>query len=270
MDRRDLNRMFDALAPAPGREEELLRELLQGGEGRKTTMKNWKRMAVALAAAVLLVTTVAAASPELLEKLTVQFFPGDNGGETSYTVSGSAMTKYPLSAFSPELLAASEGREGPCAPVSLMFDSWPEVKAFLGEDIPCVWPGGGENWEGWFQVLLFHTEYDVLWGVDIYGSDLQNTGAEIRVEIRTELWPGNEARGGLNGVDGSLEQLDSYAMPNGAVAEIVQYKGPAEFPHENCTGYFMRDGMLYTVTALKTRSTDGTEEQLKGILDSFQ
>ena len=271
MDKRDLNRMFDALSPAPGREAELLDGLLRDGVRRKRPMKNWKRVVLGVAAAALLVTGAAAATgPELLERLTIQLFSGTNGTEKGYTVSGSPMMKYPLSAFSPELLAASEGRESPCAPVSLSFDTWQEVRDFLGEGIPCVWPGDGENWDGWFQVILFHTEYGVLWGIDIIGSDLKEIGAEVEIQIRTELWPGSNASAGLGLAEGSLEPLDSYTMSNGAVAEIVQYRGPEDFPHQNCTGYFMREGILYKVTALKAPFTEGTESQLKEILDSFR
>ena len=38
MDRRDLNRMFDALAPAPGRETELLDGLLRNDTRRRRPM----------------------------------------------------------------------------------------------------------------------------------------------------------------------------------------------------------------------------------------
>ncbi len=70
MDRRDLNRMFDALSPAPGREEELLRQLLQDDVRRKRPMKNWKRIVLGVAAAALLVTGAAAAAvPGLSQRL---------------------------------------------------------------------------------------------------------------------------------------------------------------------------------------------------------
>lgn len=71
MDRHDLNRMFDALAPVPGREGELLDELLQDGVRRKNPMKNWKRVVVAGVAAALLITGAAAAVvvPELNRSL---------------------------------------------------------------------------------------------------------------------------------------------------------------------------------------------------------
>lgn len=80
MDRHELNRMFDALAPGPGREGELLEQLLQDGARRSRPMKNWKRIVVGAAAAALLVTAAAAAaapglSQKLLEYLGVS--PGD-------------------------------------------------------------------------------------------------------------------------------------------------------------------------------------------------
>lgn len=270
MDLRELNQMFEELAPTPEQERRGLARLLQE-ERKGHPMKRWKRMVLAVAVAALLVTVAAAANPELLGKLTLQLFSDGSSRGEGYTVSGTPMTKYPLSAFSPNLIAASESREKPGAAVSLMFDTWQEVKAFIGEDIPCVWPGGGENWQGWFQVMLFHTEHDVLWGVDIIGCDLEKTGAEVWVEIRTELWPYSEASASYNITEGRLTLLGSYAMANGAVAEIVQYQGTEEHPgRHDYTGYFMREGILYTVTAMNTITTEGTEEQLKEILDSFQ
>lgn len=62
MDRRELNRMFDQLAPEPARERELLNQLLRESARRKRPMKNWKRVVFAVAAAALLVTGAAAAT----------------------------------------------------------------------------------------------------------------------------------------------------------------------------------------------------------------
>lgn len=61
MDRHELNRMFDALAPDPKRERELLGQLLQDDARRTKPMKNWKRVVFAVAAAALLVTAATAA-----------------------------------------------------------------------------------------------------------------------------------------------------------------------------------------------------------------
>ena len=70
MDRHELNRMFDGLEPAPGREQALLRQLLQEHERRKRPMKNWKQIVAAAGAAALLVTAAAAATvPGLSQRL---------------------------------------------------------------------------------------------------------------------------------------------------------------------------------------------------------
>ena len=61
MDRYELNKMFDGLAPDRRREQELLRQLLQENARRTKTMKNWKHVVAAVVAAALLVTAAAAA-----------------------------------------------------------------------------------------------------------------------------------------------------------------------------------------------------------------
>ena len=59
----ELNRMFHALTPTPEREKALLEELLQNDTRRERPVKNWKRMAVCVAAAALLTAcTVGAAA----------------------------------------------------------------------------------------------------------------------------------------------------------------------------------------------------------------
>lgn len=80
MDRHELNRMFDGLEPAPGREQVLLRQLLQEHERRKRPMKNWKQIVAAVGAAALLVTAAAAATvPGLSQRLLAYLgvAPGD-------------------------------------------------------------------------------------------------------------------------------------------------------------------------------------------------
>lgn len=203
----------------------------------------------------------------LFERLTVSVAPPEE--DPGFSVTGGPMTKYPLSAFSPDLIAASENRDTPV--VSLPFDTWEEVQAFLGKDIPCVWPESERDGNHRFQVYLFHTGSDQLWGIDIWSSHTADVVlSQIEVQIRTEHWQGENASAGLSAPEGSFAKLESYPMTNGATAEIVQYTGSAEHPHANCEGYFMKDGILYSVAAYATVPTvEDAVTRLHTILDLF-
>ena len=202
-----------------------------------------------------------------ISRLTVTVTSAEN--EAGYTVDGGSMTKYPLSAFSPALLAASEGRKAPV--VMLDFDTWDEVRAFLGEGIPCVWPASEDDSNRRFLVYLFHTELEALWGVDIIvGHTTDVVHSEIEIQIRTEHWRGDNAHAGLGSPEGDFTYLESYPMANGYTAEIIRYTGPKDFAHANCEGYFMKDGILYRITAYATVPTVGdAESRLHTILDRF-
>ncbi len=252
---------------------DLIEEAGREAPARRRFPKAVRAGLIAACLCLALLGTAFAAGPEavaaLIERLAIHITSAEQGA--GYTVDGGPMIKYPLSAFSPDLLSASESRESPAAPVSLSFNTWDEVKAFLGKDIPCAWPNDVEDDGYRFQVLLFHTEYAVLWGVDIYCTRTTDVVlSEIDIRIRTEYWQGDDARAGVGGADGAFTQMESYPMPNGATAEIVQYTGPEDFPHANCKGYFMRDGILYEITAFATVPTaEDAITRLHTILDSF-
>lgn len=229
--------------------------------------------AAALAACLCLalIGTAFAANPEaaaeLVQRLSVRVF--SRAGEPAYDISGSAMTKYPLSAFSPALRQASENRTSPV--VMLEFNTWEEVRDFVGRDIPWVWPEDQGDEDRRFLVYLFHTGQDSLWGVDISVThDPDCVLSELEVCIRTEFWQGEEASVECYGVDGSFTRLESYPMPGGGLAELVQYTGTEDHPHGNCSGYFMRSGILYRVTCFGTAETvEDAVGRLKEVLDGF-
>lgn len=92
MDRRELNEMFDGLAPAPGRERELLQRLLQEDTRRSKPVKNWKRIVVGVTAAALLLTTVAAAAvPGLSQKLLAYLGVGPENTQAAGLLAPGAM-----------------------------------------------------------------------------------------------------------------------------------------------------------------------------------
>lgn len=232
-----------------------------------------RNVLIAACLCLALLGTAFAANPEamaaLIERLTVNLVSTEEF--SGYSIEGE-MTKYPLSTFSPALLAASEGRENPAVPVDLFFDTWEEVQAFLGKDIPCIWP------EGWdtdrFQVSLFHTELEVLWGIQIYSVDLGRQ-AEVDVKIYTEHWPHlNDNIAGLHDDPAySMEHLGSYPMANGSTAELVLKTETAKTEHTpqcNAYGFFMRSGILYEAETFGNVFTrDETAARLRTVLDSF-
>lgn len=226
--------------------------------------------AAALIAAALVVLLAGTAFAAVIERLNMYVF--SNEEEAGYTVTG-GITKYPLSAFSPELLEASGNRGHLAVVEDIRFDTWDELCAFLGPDIPCVRPGNGESWTGSYHVYLFHTGSDRLWGVEIYSSQTTDPVlAQIGIYIRTENWTGAAAEFGLHGLpEDCYSQLDSYRMANGLTAEVVQYTGSEEHPHAYCEGYFMKDGIIYSVTAYGTASTqEDTLSRLYAVLDAYE
>lgn len=251
----------------------------------KTEVMNMKREesftkkrripAAALVAAILVIALAGTALAGVFDYLNLQVF--SNAEDSGYTVTGSPMTKYPLSAFSPALLEASEARNG-LAVVDILFDTWAEVREFVGLDIPCVWPDIRGDWTESYRVYLFHTgpdpESEHLWGVAITGTQRADCIlSEIIVQIRTEYWQGDNAEITMrdSGTDGIFSQLDRYLMANGTTAEVVQYAGSEEYPHAFCEGYFMRNGILYDVASYGTASTlEETISRLYAILDAYK
>lgn len=193
---------------------------------------------------------------------------GNKVYSSGFMVTGDVMTSYPLSAFSEELREASDNR-GDLAVVQRSFDTWEEVQAFLGEDIPLVWPRV-EDCDQPIWVSLFHTGHEVLWGVNIYSSNYSSCHAIINIDLRTEL--GREIAG-TAGVytDEDVTQLDSYLMANGGQAEIVLVTAPEEQYHDaKCYGIFMRDGIVYQVTVHGLREDpEEMVQRLQALLDSF-
>lgn len=221
-----------------------------------------KTLRTGLIAACLCLALLGTAAAAVIQRMSVQIT--NSAGDANYTFLDIQMTKYPLSAFSPALNAASANRNSPVV-FDLHFDTWDEVQAFLGEDIPCVWP---RDWDGTFQMILYHTESKVLWGVAIYSTDLVRQ-AEIHVEIRTELWQYEHAQVSGGYPEGELENLPEYAMANGADAILLQYTGTERSPSQTFA-CFVQNGILYNVTSFSpVPPLNDTVAQLHAILDSF-
>lgn len=266
----DYREALDGLRFSEEAKERMMKNLTEQQEWKPAKRRGFRPLRAGLIAAVLclaLAGTAVAANPEavdwLIARLTVQV--EDDG----YYVGGAPMTKYPLDEFSPALNEASEGRDGPGV-VQLCFATWEETQAFLGKDIPVIWPDGGRDWDKPIYVYLFHVETDRLWGIDINSVSISRQ-AEVNIEIRTEHWRREEASGGLGIAEGSVEAMGSYSMANGCVAEMVKYLGPEEHHDAACTGHFIKNGILYNVSALGSTTTqEEMADSLRNLLDSFE
>lgn len=249
--------------------ERMMNNLMEQAEQKPARRRGVRSLRAGLIAAALclaLAGTAVAANPEvvsqLIARLTLQV--EDDG----YYLGGALMTKYPLDEFSPALNEASEGRDGPV--VQLCFATWDEARAFLGEGIPVVWPDGGRGWDKPIYVDLYHVETDRLWGVHINSISISRQ-AEVLITIQTEHWRGEEISGGFRITEGSVEAMGSYSMANGCIAEMAKYLGTEEHPDAACKGHFIKDGILYDVSALGTTATqEEMAASLTNLLDSFE
>lgn len=231
-----------------------------------------------------LLGTAFAANPEAVANFIHRFTPvqaetrttedGVNGYYVRYEPTG-----YSIDSFSPALLAAGEGRESNF--VELKFDTWSEVRAFIGEDIPCFLPDAISDRDGQFQVSLSY-DRDKLIRVSVFTF---GTAPWAQLHIDTEYYSG-DATGttgwGMvveseSGDSAQVELLDPYSMTNGCQAEIALFTlpaGPDEDPdtvnNTFCYGTFVQDGIQYTVITAGFRYPE--EELLAPLyaaLDSF-
>ena len=185
-----------------------------------------------------------------------------------YVVTGK-LTTYPVSRFSDAFREA--GEENPKGCVDREFDTFDEVRAYLGENIPCTW---AQDWESGYTVMLYHDERQDIWGADVMGESPDGR-AEIWLRILTKCYPNADEMGGLygGGPDAMMERLDSYQMPNGCVAETFTIDRTAVegWKYSTCISFFIKDGNMYEV------SVDGELAnparlwpEVRAILDSFQ
>ena len=219
----------------------------------------------------LLGTAFAAANPEAVADFLSRFTPVQaeshttEDGEARYRVSYEP-TRFPMDSFSPALLAAGEGR-GDDSHIELSFDTWEEVRAFIGEDIPCFYP----ETDGRQFVVTLDYNKDKLICVNVRRD--YATAPWVWLEIYTEYFSGTTSfvmtYESESGDSAQVELLDPYSMANGCQAEIAVFTLPANpgNPGEDvqCVATFVQDGIQYQV------STGGSfrEERLAELYDTL-
>lgn len=205
-------------------------------------------------------------------------------------------TQFPLSAFSPKLIAACEENQDPFHIVQPTFATREEAWDFLGRSIPCVWARGddetwyrdGDDMSGLSEDYKYRVE---LWqndetmkldGVEVhyYLDSVSGASAMVDMMILAEtMEPPEDWDGTLGGMleyqDRQVERLESHTMPNGAVAEIVMIYSAQDdtiYGVGECYGNFVYEGVFYQVRAhsWKGMTKDELVDQLYALLDSFQ
>lgn len=179
----------------------------------------------------------------------------------------STVVRYPMDSFSDALLEASENR-GSLAVVEREFDTWEEVRAFIGSTVDLVWPKV-ESWEGRYYVYLFHTGSNKLWRISVESLDL-NAKASVSLKIYTEHHIDETVLLSTTYTEDTVEQMEPYTTAAGFSTDLVLIRGPESYPSVQCVGSFTRMGVIYSVETYGTMSTQ--EESvllLRTLLDSF-
>lgn len=239
---------------------------------------------IAVAACLTLIGTAFAVNS--IFGLTAKIVPEESG--TVYEVNW-GITKFPLDSFSDSLLQTSEER-GTLPVVSKQFNTWPDTQNFLGSSILYAWPEI-KGWNSSYDVYLYHTEFDCLWGVRVESIDI-GLQASISMELYTEnYWQDGPITNRWGFTDEStLERLDLYLMTNGLTAEILKVTDPlpnidaddamavdpsvGQSETKNSTTYigsFVKDGILYTVSTFGglVETDEEKLDLLWELLDSF-
>lgn len=255
-------RLFQVIADVG---DDLIEEAGTARKRKKTASWRWGLVAACLCAA-LLGTAGAAAYQARAPRLEPNI--DGKGRFDGYVVTGKLST-YPMKRFSDAFLAAGETGTGM---VTREFSTFDEVRTYLGESIPCTW---AQDWEGNYTVMLYHNEQQKIWGSDVM-SRSPDDRITIWLRMLTEHYPKmDEQCYGLygGGPDAMMEQLDSYQMPNGCVAESFTIDRTMMEGEElsTCISFFIKDGNMYEVS-VNGELADPARlwPEVQAVLDSFQ
>lgn len=214
-----------------------------------------------------LVGTAFAAVAGIRERRLVNMEPyiDSKGRFSAYTVSGD-LAVYSLEDFSKAFHEAGKTSSGR---VDMEFSTIDEVRAYLGESIPCAWPDG---WEGKLIVSLYHNEDGQIWGGDVIGRD-DSGHTEIRMRFLTEKskQKGDDAKIlGVYGGFGEKERLERYEMPNGCIVEAYIEDACAEDDRCACVSFFIANGNIYEVGVWDSQEhRDELWPRVQALLDRF-
>lgn len=231
-------------------------------------MKGWTRMAVGLAAAVLLVGTAAAA-----HYVGVYIRERDDG----FLTFGGGITYYQADQLSDEAKALNRAKA---------FDSWQEIEDFLGIDLmnsPLLEESpathyrishtflDGRSVEGSFLLLKNSEETFIAQGCYEIG--------ECNIIVETHLFTDKAGKGGdpeheffgMGGFpEGTEVAWESCATPGGRQAQVVEIDRPGPGSNKTCMGAVSLNGIPTLVRVNSKGSVAEARQVLMEALDSFQ
>lgn len=290
----DYRAALDCLRFSNEAKERMMKNLTNEQEREQAPAKrrSFHPLRTGLIAACLCLALVgtAFAAATVYQQLTAQLYEEDYWGEQfrGYHIYGEPVT-YPMEDFTQRLQDDFAAWDHPSILFNQHFDTWEEAKAYLGDNIPAVWPS--------MDCFIDADEYRVAanyepYGdgkvkrVDVYHNARVNNcmSCSTEIYIYTPDYTGEILAGAGWPADWEERQaqiLDSYTMANGCEAKIVmvsEHFEKSEHYEEGdmryCTGVFMREGLVYDVRLVAymncTLDDAGVEAQLHQILDSFQ
>ena len=293
MTEQDYRKAMERFTPAPGLRART-RAAVEAREEPDQPRARVRPLRTGLIAACLCLALVGTAfAATAVYRLTVQIGESEAWGNeyVTYDIYGESVL-HPLEDFSPAFQEDFADWSHPSLLFLQKFDSWEEVTAYLGDNIPLVWHGidslDKDEYPPEYRVQGYHEMYgdNKLQWVDVRDNGIllidgpsYRLGFHTEVRIYTPDYRGDSLIGeGWWKDSGEFQALDSYAMANGCTAEVIvgtkTYEDLDGAATHEYIGTFMKDGILYKVNMFVPircpLDQAELEEHLHQVLDRYQ
>lgn len=280
MKQHELNRMFNALTPGPEREKVLLEELLQNNTRRETSVKNWKRIAVCVAVAALLITCTVGAVAAVASFFKIEVTEESEG---AFSLSG-GITYYPLDSLSDELKALEgHGLKGTPYSNPTYFDSWERVEEFVGLDLmnnPVLDASAAEIPYSELDSKYYDSRFVVMSDRDLRHINVHGDYqiGEVSIKVSNDIFTDRSlavderVRGTYLWYDLSYQLKESaeveeetYAAPNGLEALIVKINDK----EGQCLTTVSLNGIRTTIVTISPNGVEDARNLMIQVLNGF-
>ena len=278
----ELNRMFNALTPGPEREKTLLEKLLQNDTRRERPVKNWKRIAICVAVATLLMACTVGAVAAIAPFFSKMEVTKESDGVYWLT---EGITYYPVDSLSDELKA----QDGQGPDFEHIFDSdlpvlesWDRVEEFVGLDLmnnQVLEATGTEIPYSEFNRQLYKGQFRVLTDRDlkqlyIYANyQIGEVSVHVDQDVFTDRMTQEERmHNTLLGYDFSYNQKngseikeETYVAPNGLETLLVMI----DDEHGSCLTTVSLNGIRTGITTISPNGVEDARKVMIQVLNGF-